>query len=94
MRGRNGPLAQPVEQLAFNQLVARSNRARPTIRNAQDRLMANDIPDDQDETLDDYEAGFLDGYFAARGIENPSEEQLVEAFGVLADFIERHQPEE
>ena len=25
-----GPLAQTVEQLAFNQLVARSNRARPT----------------------------------------------------------------
>ena len=25
-----GPLAQLVEQLAFNQLVARSNRARPT----------------------------------------------------------------
>ena len=27
----DGPLAQLVEQLAFNQLVARSNRARPTI---------------------------------------------------------------
>jgi hypothetical protein len=26
-----GSLAQSVEQLAFNQLVARSNRARPTI---------------------------------------------------------------
>ena len=26
-----GSLAQLVEQLAFNQLVARSNRARPTI---------------------------------------------------------------
>jgi hypothetical protein len=26
-----GPLAQLVEQLAFNQLVARSNRAGPTI---------------------------------------------------------------
>ena len=26
-----GPLAQLVEQLAFNQLVARSSRARPTI---------------------------------------------------------------
>ena len=28
---RNGPLAQPVEQLTFNQLVGRSNRPRPTI---------------------------------------------------------------
>ena len=28
---RRGPLAQPVEQLAFNQLVVRSNRTRPTI---------------------------------------------------------------
>ena len=28
---RCGSLAQLVEQLAFNQLVARSNRARPTI---------------------------------------------------------------
>ena len=28
---RSGSLAQLVEQLAFNQLVARSNRARPTI---------------------------------------------------------------
>ncbi len=26
-----GPLAQPVEQLTFNQLVGRSNRPRPTI---------------------------------------------------------------
>lgn len=26
-----GPLAQPVEQLTFNQLVERSNRSRPTI---------------------------------------------------------------
>jgi hypothetical protein len=31
MRPPLGPLAQPVEQLAFNQLVARSNRAGPTI---------------------------------------------------------------
>ena len=28
---RKGPLAQPVEQLTFNQLVERSNRSRPTI---------------------------------------------------------------
>ena len=32
-RSFEGPLAQLVEQLAFNQLVARSNRARPTIFN-------------------------------------------------------------
>jgi hypothetical protein len=51
--------------------------------------MANDLPDDQEETLDDYEAGFLDGYFAGRGIASPNEEQLVEAFQVLDDFIER-----
>ena len=31
MRLFTGSLAQSVEQLAFNQLVARSNRARPTI---------------------------------------------------------------
>ena len=30
MTTRRGPLAQPVEQLAFNQLVVRSNRTRPT----------------------------------------------------------------
>ena len=30
VRLQKGSLAQPVEQLAFNQLVARSNRARPT----------------------------------------------------------------
>ena len=56
--------------------------------------MANDLPDDQEETLDDYEAGFLDGYFAARGINSPNEVQLVEAFQVLDDFIERNQPDE
>ena len=31
---RRGPLAQPVEQLAFNQLVVRSNRTRPTTLNS------------------------------------------------------------
>ncbi len=31
MRALPGPLAQPVEQLTFNQLVGRSNRPRPTI---------------------------------------------------------------
>jgi len=57
--------------------------------------MENGIPEDsEDETLDDYEAGFLDGYFAARGIASPNEEQLVEAFQVLDDFIERNQPDE
>ena len=94
IRDRTGPLAQPVEQLAFNQLVARSNRARPTILHVRTSAMANDLPDDQEETLDDYEAGFLDGYFAARGINSPNEEQLVEAFQVLDDFIERNQPDE
>jgi hypothetical protein len=49
------------------------------------------IDDEMDEELDDYEAGFLDGYFAARGIDDPSEEQLVEAFRALEEFIERHQ---
>jgi len=61
----------------------------------EDTAMENDIPEDsEDETLDDYEAGFLDGLFAARGIENPTEEQLAEAFQMLDDFIERHQSEE
>ena len=31
MNFKIGSLAQPVEQLAFNQLVGRSNRPRPTI---------------------------------------------------------------
>ncbi len=31
MRGLHGPLAQLVEQLAFNQLVEGSNPSRPTI---------------------------------------------------------------
>ena len=30
MNFKTGSLAQPVEQLAFNQLVGRSNRPRPT----------------------------------------------------------------
>ena len=34
MRSLRGPLAQLVEQLAFNQLVAGSNPARPTIFSA------------------------------------------------------------
>jgi hypothetical protein len=56
--------------------------------------MNSNIPDGADEeTLDDYEAGFLDGLFAARGIENPTEEQFVEAFKILDDFIENHQDE-
>ncbi len=37
----NGSLAQPVEQLAFNQLVARSNRARPTILVSLNNLSYN-----------------------------------------------------
>jgi len=49
---------------------------------------------DDEETLDDYEAGFLDGYFHARGIENPTEDQLVEGFRVLEAFIDAHAPEE
>ncbi len=53
--------------------------------------MNTGIDDEMDEELDDYEAGFLDGYFAARGIDDPSEEQLVEAFRALEEFIERHQ---
>jgi hypothetical protein len=57
--------------------------------------MTNDIPNDgEDETLDEYEAGFLDGLFAAKGIENPTEEQLVEAFRILDEFIESHQDED
>jgi hypothetical protein len=57
--------------------------------------MNNGITDDGDEeTLDDYEAGFLDGLFAAKGIENPTEEQLIEAFKVMDAFIENHQDEE
>jgi hypothetical protein len=49
---------------------------------------------DDEETLDDYEAGFLDGYFHARGIETPTEEQLVEGFRVLDAFIDAHPSEE
>lgn len=57
--------------------------------------MNENIPDNGDEeTLDDYEAGFLDGLFAAKGIENPTEEQLVEAFKIMDEFIENHQDEE
>jgi hypothetical protein len=57
--------------------------------------MNDNAPEPGDEeTLDDYEAGFLDGLFAAKGIENPTEEQLVEAFKVLDNFIETHQDEE
>jgi hypothetical protein len=52
------------------------------------------IPDEEEETLDDYEAGFLDGYFHAKGIENPSEEQLLEGFRVLDAFIDAHPPED
>ncbi|MFM1887058.1 MAG: hypothetical protein RL026_2215 [Pseudomonadota bacterium] len=54
----------------------------------------NDMPEEMDDELDDYEAGFLDGYFAARGIDDPTEAQLVEAFDALEEFIERHQPSE
>jgi hypothetical protein len=57
--------------------------------------MNSNIPDGADEeTLDDYEAGFLDGLFAARGIENPTEEQLLEAFKIMDEFIENHQDQE
>ena len=57
--------------------------------------MNQDPPDAaNDETRDDYEAGFLDGYFHARGIDNPTEEQLVEGFRVLDAFIEAHPPED
>ncbi|MEN9706222.1 MAG: hypothetical protein RLZZ393_2101 [Pseudomonadota bacterium] len=49
---------------------------------------------EDEEGLDDYDAGFLDGWFHARGIENPTEEQLVEGFRVLDAFIEAHPPED
>jgi len=54
----------------------------------------NTTPEDEEETLDDYEAGFLDGYFHAKGIESPSEEQLLEGFRVLDAFVDAHPPEE
>jgi hypothetical protein len=57
--------------------------------------MNQNLPDSEDEeTLDEYEAGFLDGYFHALGIDNPSEEQLLEGFRVLDAFIDAHPPEE
>ena len=65
------------------------------LRTPRQQAMNNEIPDGADEdTLDDYEAGFLDGLFAAKGIENPTEEQLVEAFKVMDAFIESHQDDE
>jgi hypothetical protein len=54
----------------------------------------NTTPEDEEETLDDYEAGFLDGYFHAKGIESPSEEQLLEGFRVLDAFVDAHPSEE
>ena len=54
----------------------------------------NTTPEDEEETLDDYEAGFLDGYFHAKGIESPSEEQLLVGFRVLDAFVDAHPPEE
>ena len=54
----------------------------------------NTIPADEEETLDDYEAGFLDGYFHAKGIESPTEDQLLEGFRVLDAFVDAHPPEE
>jgi len=56
----------------------------------------NQTPPDADdeETLDDYEAGFLDGYFHAKGIESPTEDQLLEGFRVLDAFVDAHPPEE
>lgn len=55
----------------------------------------NNQPEMEDEdTLDDYEAGFLDGWFNARGIESPNEEQLVEGFRALDAFVEAHPPED
>lgn len=57
--------------------------------------MNPDTPgNDDEEQLDDYEAGFLDGWFHAKGIENPTEAQLVEGFRVLDAFIDAHPPEE
>ena len=57
-------------------------------------MNSNATDRDDDDTLDDYEAGFLDGWFHARGIENPTEEQLAEGFNVLDAFIEAHPPED
>lgn len=50
----------------------------------------SDMEEDED-TLDDYEAGFLDGVFAVQGIENPTEEQLAAAFRLMDAFIDSHQ---
>ena len=51
------------------------------------------IDDEEGEELDDYEVGFLDGYFAARGIEQPTDADFTEAFATLARMVESHDDE-
>ena len=54
---------------------------------------SENIDDEDGEELDDYEVGFLDGYFAARGIEQPTDADFTEAFATLARMVESQDDE-
>ncbi|MEP7313582.1 MAG: hypothetical protein ABI859_17475 [Pseudomonadota bacterium] len=54
---------------------------------------SENVEEEDGEELDDYEVGFLDGYFAARGIEQPTDADFTEAFATLARMVESHDDE-
>jgi hypothetical protein len=52
---------------------------------------APDLDLDTEDELDDYAVGFIDGFYAARSITQPSVADLAAAMGALREAVQRQQ---